>query len=69
LSKEEFAMQKMLYVNERMALMIEKISIKTDKPFSRVVEEALTMWMEKKREFDKDPVELLYEAIELLKRK
>lgn len=63
-------MQKMIYVDEHMETLIAKVSTTTNRPFSSVVKEALIMWLEKQTDdTHKDPVELLYEAIELLKRK
>ncbi len=63
-------MQKMIYVDKHMETLIENVSRMTEKPFSRIIKEALILWIEKHNEEpNKDPVELLYEAIEILKRR
>jgi len=63
-------MQKMIYVDPHMETLIAKVSSVTKTPFSSVVKAALILWLEKHTdETHKDPIELLYEAIELLKRK
>ena len=63
-------MQKMLYVNDHVKQLIDKVATMTKKSFSKVVEEALVLWIEENGDIPhKDPVDLLYEAIDLLKKR